>query len=144
MKRAKERSCPECEGRFTPEYGDKRNKFCSSVCGTRYNRRIGKARRRARRLSNGPCEFVDPFKVFTRHHWHCQSCGKFTPRGARGTIGKDAPELDHIIPLSKGGTHTHDNCQLLCRECNGNKADGPSINMRDIKELGRAPSIRTA
>src|SRR5690606_9395543 len=27
-------------------------------------------------------------------------------------------KLDHIIPLSKRGTHTYDNVQLLCRRCN--------------------------
>lgn len=28
------------------------------------------------------------------------------------------PSIDHIIPLSKGGTHTWDNVQLMCRGCN--------------------------
>ena len=30
---------------------------------------------------------------------------------------------DHIIPWSKGGTTTADNCQMLCRDCNLKKSD---------------------
>ncbi len=39
-------------------------------------------------------------------------------------LDKLAPSLDHIIPLSKGGTHIHENVQLAHRICNirkGNK-----------------------
>lgn len=30
---------------------------------------------------------------------------------------------DHIVPWSKGGTTTADNCQMLCRDCNLKKGD---------------------
>jgi 5-methylcytosine-specific restriction endonuclease McrA len=29
-----------------------------------------------------------------------------------------APTLDHIVPLSKGGSHTYDNLQCACFRCN--------------------------
>lgn len=32
-------------------------------------------------------------------------------------------EADHIIPWSRGGHTTLDNCQMLCRECNRRKSD---------------------
>ena len=32
-------------------------------------------------------------------------------------------EGDHIKPWSKGGHTTPDNCQMLCRDCNGKKTD---------------------
>ncbi len=32
-------------------------------------------------------------------------------------------QLDHIKPLAKGGTHTTDNVQWLCADCNRNKSD---------------------
>ena len=32
-------------------------------------------------------------------------------------------EGDHIIPWSKGGTTTADNCQMLCKRCNATKSD---------------------
>lgn len=31
--------------------------------------------------------------------------------------------LDHVIPISRGGTEDEDNFQLLCHECNGKKRD---------------------
>ena len=36
---------------------------------------------------------------------------------------KNATHIDHIIPLSKGGTHTFDNIQILCPFCNNAKKD---------------------
>lgn len=35
-----------------------------------------------------------------------------------------SPEVDHIVPLSRGGTDDYDNLRVICRECNqaaGNK-----------------------
>lgn len=66
---------------------------------------------------------VDPFAVFERAGWKCQCCGDPTPLELIGTIEPKGPNLDHIWPLAHGGTHTWDNVQLLCRECNMAKSD---------------------
>jgi 5-methylcytosine-specific restriction endonuclease McrA len=44
--------------------------------------------------------------------------------------GKRADTIDHVVPRSRGGTHTWDNCVAACRTCNSRKAD------RLIEELG--------
>ena len=32
-------------------------------------------------------------------------------------------EIDHIIPMNKGGKSVVENLQILCRQCNGTKGD---------------------
>jgi 5-methylcytosine-specific restriction endonuclease McrA len=44
--------------------------------------------------------------------------------------GKRADTIDHVIPRSRGGTHSWDNCVAACRGCNSRKAD------RLLSELG--------
>lgn len=38
-------------------------------------------------------------------------------------LNKDNFTVDHVIPLSRGGTNDFDNLLPLCNKCNGNKAD---------------------
>lgn len=39
-------------------------------------------------------------------------------------------QIDHIVPLSKGGAHAVDNFQLLCAWCNNSKGSRSSIDYR--------------
>lgn len=32
-------------------------------------------------------------------------------------------QVDHIIPMNKGGKTVPENLQILCRKCNGTKGD---------------------
>jgi 5-methylcytosine-specific restriction endonuclease McrA len=47
--------------------------------------------------------------VFARDAWTCQYCGAA------------AENLDHVVPRSRGGTHTWDNVVAACRRCNSRK-----------------------
>jgi 5-methylcytosine-specific restriction endonuclease McrA len=47
--------------------------------------------------------------VFARDGWVCQYCGS------------PAENVDHVIPRSRGGTHTWDNVVAACRRCNSRK-----------------------
>jgi 5-methylcytosine-specific restriction endonuclease McrA len=42
----------------------------------------------------------------------CEYCGS-----------KENLEIDHIIPVARGGGNTINNLQILCRACNKKKAD---------------------
>jgi CRISPR/Cas system Type II protein with McrA/HNH and RuvC-like nuclease domain len=52
-------------------------------------------------------------KVFERDDYTCRYCGK------TGVI----LEVDHIVPISKGGTNDYDNLATACRRCNRQKKD---------------------
>lgn len=129
----KEITCKECGKFHITEYGDKIREFCSVKCSKRHNGRIGKATRKAR-IKGLKYERIDPLKVFARDKWVCRLCGIKTPKKLRGTIEDNAPELDHIIPVSKGGAHIYTNVQCACRKCNQSKSD---------KIIGQLPLLLT-
>lgn len=114
--------CAECGCAFSPTYGDKRSVYCSKDCSKRSARRVARKAARAR-IRSVTVDQVNPTKVFDRDGWACVECGVDTPRELRGTYEPNAPELDHIMPLSKGGEHSYANTQCLCRQCNAAKSD---------------------
>lgn len=62
--------------------------------------------------------------VFRKHNYTCTSCGvKCLHPNKENYNQSNAATLDHIIPKSKGGSHTYDNVTLLCRSCNTIKGD---------------------
>ena len=66
-------------------------------------------------------ESINSYAVFKKDNWTCRMCS--TKVQKVNIYANDAAELDHIIPISKGGTHTLDNVQTLCRQCNQFKSD---------------------
>ena len=58
--------------------------------------------------------------IYNRDHGICQICGLPVPQD-KSPNKLWAATIDHIVPLSKGGTHEPDNCQLSHRLCNSIK-----------------------
>lgn len=125
--------CETCQRLITPNPMGRRRRFCSRVCmkaspswreTTRKVRRNMKQVRRARQAGVGS-EYVRVMDVFERDGWRCQLCGCATPKRLRGQMVDQAPELDHIVPLAVGGTHSWDNVQCACRKCNAAKGANP-------------------
>lgn len=54
-------------------------------------------------------------KIAVRDNYTCQICGKYMPDG----VGL---QIDHIIPVAKGGKTVPSNLQVLCSKCNGRKS----------------------
>jgi len=59
-------------------------------------------------------EVVDPRTVFTRDKGICGICRTLVDM-------QDPWEIDHIVPISKGGPHAYANVQLAHRKCNRGK-----------------------
>jgi len=77
-------------------------------------------KRRAVKLS-AECEDFNSEEIFKRDGYICQLCGKKTRPDFKNCHHPLYPNLDHIVPLSKGGSHTKKNTQCLCFRCNTTK-----------------------
>lgn len=73
------------------------------------------------------------FLVYNRDGNRCRKCGRYG-----GNL-----EVDHIIPISKGGKSTLDNLQTLCHNCNVEKSDyiesipqGSNLNVKTCPLCG--------
>lgn len=83
-------------------------------------KRVHKLKRRASKRG-AEADRIDPIKVFERDKWRCHICGERTPQKYRGTQHDMAPELEHIVSIADGGTHTWGNVACACRRCNREK-----------------------
>lgn len=54
--------------------------------------------------------------IARRDNYTCKICGKYMP----DSVGL---QIDHIIPVAKGGKSVPSNLQVLCSKCNGSKSD---------------------
>lgn len=63
------------------------------------------------------------FAIYARDGNRCRICGRYSTTDL---------EIDHIIPIAKGGKTTFDNLQTLCRDCNKRKGSNiePQRNYR--------------
>lgn len=67
------------------------------------------------RVERGKVSNKMRFSIYQRDGYRCCKCG---------VSQRDAQlEIDHIIPIAKGGKSTYDNLQTLCHECNVEKGD---------------------
>ena len=69
-------------------------------------------------------------RVIEKYHGICQICGMKVNLDdvENGHIKRMYPTVDHIKPLSKGGSHTWDNIQLAHMCCNAGKCDKEKIS----------------
>lgn len=119
--------CKQCGVDVTTSYSRPRKAFCSDSCSNKHQRKKRPdqtTHRKRARYYGVEYQYVNKSRVFDRDSWTCQMCGVKTPRRLKGRYVDAAPELDHIIPLSKGGSHTYANVQCACRRCNGLKGNG--------------------
>lgn len=67
------------------------------------------------RVERGKVSNKMRFSIYARDDYRCRRCG---------ASGKSVQlEIDHIIPIAKGGKSTYNNLQTLCHKCNVEKGD---------------------
>ena len=67
------------------------------------------------RVERGKVSNKMRFSIYERDGYQCRKCG-ISQRYAQ-------LEIDHIIPIAKGGKSTYNNLQTLCHRCNVEKGD---------------------
>jgi hypothetical protein len=137
----KEKFCIFCDKAFTT-FDRYRQRTCSDKCKAAAKARTnakarkkgkrGNHRRRAR-AHNVEYEVVDLFSIFEAAGWRCQICGVSTPKSRRGKMYHNSPEIDHVIPMSKGGGHIKTNLQCACRKCNAEKSNKVVIGQKVLE-----------
>ena len=90
------------------------------------------AKRSGRSKGKATLTEAERIEIYERQKGVCASCGK--------EFAIEDMGIDHITPLSEGGSTSMDNCQMLCLECNQKKGSGEGkvmVSFRldsDIKE----------
>lgn len=79
-------------------------------------------------IRNG--DMIDKYDVFEFYDWVCIVCDEVIDQDLRWPDPSSAT-LEHVIPLSRGGTHTWDNvapAHLLCNDRKEDNVDDKIIN----------------
>jgi 5-methylcytosine-specific restriction endonuclease McrA len=81
--------------------------------------------------------------LFNKQNGLCAICGlqAFNPVKSPGKVNKAVATLDHIVPLSKGGTSHIKNLQMAhqyCNVCRDNSEVTPELVQAVIPEIERA------
>lgn len=107
-----EKYCKSCGAVFN----DLKFKLCP-YCGGELDTRYGRQ----------PIPRKLRHEVFKRDGYRCRECGS--------SKDETSLEIDHIVPVAKGGTNDIDNLQTLCRECNRMKHTDTWVGGETSNEL---------
>lgn len=137
------RLCPRCGGDMSTARRNAR--YCSTKCQTsawvaanidivRLRGRIGAGKRKAAKYGNpGYQEFgiQDWLDLVETLEYRCTYCG--------GQFDANSLEMDHVVPLRRGGPHRLSNMTAACGPCNGSKKDRPLLFEWAPRLLGGKP-----
>lgn len=114
--------CLRCGETFVPAVAW--NRYCSKLCSSADNRDRRSARKRDAYVAD-----VYRAEIYKRDGYRCQICGKRLAMKQKAPHPK-SPTIDHVIPLSLGGTHEPANCQsahFWCNSAKGNRGGGEQL-----------------
>lgn len=115
-------TCEYCGNEFESTYNSRR--FCSDKCCHDWWRQ--KNRKAFKRTKSKYYGISLPLLI-ERDNNVCYLCGgecdksDFTYVNGHFSMGKKYPTIEHLIPMSRGGTNTWDNVRLAHNSCNATK-----------------------
>ena len=112
--------CENCGEDFP--FNKKKNRHCSTDCAQQtVNKRNWKhLQARRARLKDAFVESFHSIEIYERDNWLCGICGTQIDPAAKLPDQMSA-SVDHIIPISRGGTHERANAQAAHLFCNVSK-----------------------
>lgn len=127
-------TCKECGTKYHWTMYWMNTSACSVECKKKWKR---KKRRKARKRNPNysltrnhrsrakyygvKYERVNIQSILVRDNYQCKGCGINVVRSKK--YKPNQATIDHMIPLSRGGSHTRDNLITLCHQCNSVKSD---------------------
>jgi hypothetical protein len=123
-----EKQCRMCGIDFSTPKVTSHKVYCSMFCNERARRKKrhlylnNAAKIRDQRIRENGFEKIDPLEVFRRDGWVCGICNKPIDRAASYPHPLSA-SVDHIKPVSKGGSHTLANVRCAHLSCNMKKSN---------------------
>src|SRR5699024_6105902 len=120
-----------------------RTTVCGNRCATERDKAVRREQKRVRRYrKRGATQYDNTItleSVVARYNNKCAICNEecnkedYTTDGYGHFIaGNTYPSIDHIIPLSRKGTHTWSNVQLAHRLCNSIKNNEQNLTNKEI------------
>jgi hypothetical protein len=129
--------CADCNGLVekTGKHRRYKGQYCIKCSKVRKRALKSAAHFNRRRLQNGvtsdsPTKAIlkGIAEMIRKAGNRCPLCGLMMTKGCSPNNDRHI-ELDHKIPLSRGGTDTFDNLQAICRKCNGLKSASHSVDV---------------
>lgn len=119
-------SCKRCGKTFVRRAGQV-GAFCSQRC----TKRTRKNQRKHKLRAPGPAETFTVRDLGIRDNWRCHICGKKVPEREYKARDLD-PTIDHLLPVSYGGSHTLANTALAHNRCNWQRNNTGPAQLRLI------------
>lgn len=125
--------CKECGKEFNYKAYKRTTEivYCSDKCLKKACGRNAKHNRRIV-IKQAKKEPISMNYLMKKYRSRCQMCDCKVHRSNGKDWSPNIATIDHIIPVSRGGTHTYDNVQLLCAMCNtrkSNNMDGVQLSL---------------
>lgn len=90
------------------------------------------SRRRRSRIRGGEVETFTEREIFERDQWRCYICGRRTSDDVPA-LSPNRAEIEHVVPIAKGGAHTRANVRCACHRCNALK--GAHRTPEDVRAI---------
>lgn len=107
-KNGKENRCKKCASSQAVEWAKRNRDKDLLKCSKRYAMK-----------KNVTVEDVSREKLVDLHGSGCYICGTETTLDDR--YSSSHRQVEHVIPLSRGGDHSYRNCRIVCLRCNTSK-----------------------